>query len=162
MYEIPDEIVAAAQRADYEWSRTRKADGRGWGSVPDNQVRRLIAGAVAAEQDRRIMAVLWASRDQDCPRPFALRRLSDVTGVSGTGTVAYGVQFADGQVVVRWLGEYASTVVWESLDDAMHVHSHDGKTRVVWLSENLSDLADVERRMEEAEAKVADLTKDQS
>ena len=28
MYEIPDEIVAAAQRADYEWSRTRKADGR--------------------------------------------------------------------------------------------------------------------------------------
>ena len=54
MYEIPDEIVAAAQRADYEWSRTRKADGRQWGSVPDDQVRRLIAGAVAAEREYSI------------------------------------------------------------------------------------------------------------
>lgn len=69
----------------------------------------------------------------DTPKTFALQRGEDVTGVSGTGTVAYGVQFPDGQVVLRWLGEFASTVVWESLDAAMHVHGHDGRTRAVWL-----------------------------
>ena len=80
MYEIPDEIVAAAQRADYEWSRTRKPDGRQWGSVPDDQARRLIAGAVAAERERiRLLArksgamhlVSCDCPDHDHRRPFA-------------------------------------------------------------------------------------------
>ena len=66
------------------------------------------------------------------PRVFALDRQQDVTGVSGSGVVAHGVQFADGTVVLRWLGEYASTVIWESLEAAMHVHGHDGRTTVVW------------------------------
>jgi hypothetical protein len=36
------------------------------------------------------------------PRRFALIRHVDYTGVSGIGVVAYGVTFADGQVVLRW------------------------------------------------------------
>ena len=52
MTEISDEVVAAAQRADAEWNRTRKRDGRSWGSVPPDQVRRLIAVAVVAERER--------------------------------------------------------------------------------------------------------------
>jgi hypothetical protein len=71
--------------------------------------------------------------DDQFPRLFGLNRGEDVTGVSGTGTVAHGVQFPDGTVVLRWAGEFASTVVWESLDAAMHVHGHDGRTRVAWL-----------------------------
>ena len=67
-------------------------------------------------------------------RLFALNRQQDVTGVSGSGIVAHGVQFADGQVTLRWLGQFASTVIWDSLDAAMNVHGHDGKTRVVWLN----------------------------
>lgn len=51
--EIPDEVVTAAQLADAEWNRTRRrVDGRGWASVPADQVRRLIAAAVTAERER--------------------------------------------------------------------------------------------------------------
>ena len=67
-------------------------------------------------------------------RLFALNRQQDVTGVSGSGIVAHGVQLADGTVVLRWMGTYASTVVWDSLDAAMAIHGHDGKTRVIWLT----------------------------
>lgn len=65
-------------------------------------------------------------------RRFVLQRHTDVTGVSGTGRVAEGVQFTDGTVVIRWAGTRASTVVWASLDDALAVHGHDGATIVEW------------------------------
>jgi hypothetical protein len=67
-------------------------------------------------------------------KTFTLYRDKDVSGVSGTGAVAEGVQFTDGVVVLRWRGEHASTVVWRSIDDALAIHGHDGLTRVVWDS----------------------------
>ena len=65
-------------------------------------------------------------------RRFVLHRDVDPRGVSGTGVVAEGIQFTDGVVVVRWCGDWASTVVWDSLADALHVHGHGGSTRVDW------------------------------
>jgi len=65
-------------------------------------------------------------------RTFYLDRPTDVTGVSGTGIVAYGVVFDDGTTVIRWRGEHRSTVVWPSLEDAEAIHGHHG-TRFVWL-----------------------------
>jgi hypothetical protein len=65
-------------------------------------------------------------------RTFRLYREIDETGVSGTGMVCEGVQFSDGSVVIRWFGAYSSTVMWRSLEDAMAIHEHDGKTQVVW------------------------------
>ena len=83
--------------------------------------------------------------------PFALYREEDVSGVSGPGTVAHGCEFADGTVVLRWLGKDASTVVWGSLDAAMRVHGHDGRTRVVWLAAPFSEMALAEREAAAAE-----------
>lgn len=65
-------------------------------------------------------------------RTFTLLRERDVSGISGVGTVAEGIQFTDGTVVMRWLTEKASTVVWANLDDAMAIHGHSGDTTVVW------------------------------
>ena len=65
-------------------------------------------------------------------RRFFLQRDTDVTGVSGTGLVAEGVEFTDGTVVLRWLGEFCSTVAWDNLADMITIHGHDGATRVVW------------------------------
>lgn len=65
-------------------------------------------------------------------RPFQLVRTTDVTGVSGTGVVATGVEFPDGTVAIRWRGARASTVTWDSLDDALAVHGHGGATTVRW------------------------------
>jgi hypothetical protein len=66
-------------------------------------------------------------------RRFTLVREVDPSGVSGVGVVACGVQFDDGTAVVRWLGDRPSTVVWQSIEDALVIHGHDGLTRAEFL-----------------------------
>lgn len=120
-----------------------------------NEIADAVMAVVTPELERlradRIVSCVFAVRSGECPLPFALYRRTDETGVSGEGTVAYGVQFADGTVVIRWLGDYASTVVWDDLEKAMQVHGHRGSTRVVWLAEQFEDLAEIEAKAERAE-----------
>jgi hypothetical protein len=66
-------------------------------------------------------------------RRFLLVRHHDVTGVSGTGVVAQGVRFIDGTVAVRWSSKTPVTSVWESVEDMLAIHGHDGCTIVRWL-----------------------------
>lgn len=49
------------------------------------------------------------------------------------GYVAYGVLWANGEVVLHWEGSRPSTVVWRSLADALEVHNVHDETKVVWL-----------------------------
>jgi len=63
---------------------------------------------------------------------FHLERTEDASGVSGIGKVAEGVVFDDGTVVLRWLTDVKSTVVFESIRDVESVHGHEGKTRIVY------------------------------
>jgi hypothetical protein len=66
-------------------------------------------------------------------RNFTLERSEDVTGVSGTGTVAEGVEFSDGMVALRWIvGRYRSTVILESIKSVETIHGHNGATQVKW------------------------------
>ena len=65
-------------------------------------------------------------------RRFVLQRDEDVGGVSGTGVVAEGVEFADGTAVIRWLGEFKSTAVFASVEDLVAVHGHEGRTSLVF------------------------------
>ena len=65
-------------------------------------------------------------------RTFTMMRDEDVTGVSGTGPVAQGVEFDDGTVVIRWTADPCSTVIWPDLPSAEMVHGHDGRTRFVF------------------------------
>lgn len=64
---------------------------------------------------------------------FYLNRIKDVTGTSGTGVVAEGVQFNDGRFAMRWLSEFATTVNGDSVEDLIHIHGHDGATELVWI-----------------------------
>ena len=65
-------------------------------------------------------------------RTFHLQRDEDVTGISGTGIVAEGVEFSNGTVVIAWIvGEHQSTVVWPSIEAVEAIHGHGGATRVV-------------------------------
>ena len=66
-------------------------------------------------------------------RRFVLNRMSDVSGISGTGYVACGVCFSDGLCVMRWTTETSSTVVYDSVVDLMEVHGHGGATVLIWL-----------------------------
>lgn len=74
-------------------------------------------------------------------RRFYLYRQVDDTGVSGRGVVAHGVEFSDGAVVIRWLGDKPSTVVWHCLADAMKVHGHGGHTVAVYLDDDAAERA---------------------
>lgn len=68
------------------------------------------------------------------PRPFRLIRDVDVSGISGTGVIAEGVQFSDGAVALRWRGEWPSWNIHDrGLDAVQHVHGHNGSTRIEWL-----------------------------
>jgi hypothetical protein len=62
----------------------------------------------------------------------------DVTGISGTGSIAQGVVFADGTTVIHWQVGKPSTAVWVRLQDAIDVHGHEGLTRFVWLDGEVS------------------------
>lgn len=66
-------------------------------------------------------------------RPFIIQRTEDPTGVSGTGQVAEGVQFADGYVALRWMTIHRSVSVWNSINDVVSVHCHHGMSKIVWL-----------------------------
>ena len=64
---------------------------------------------------------------------FRLDRDLDVSGVSGVGSVAQGVEFDDGTVVVRWLGNTPTTTMHANMASVEKIHGHHGYTRIVEL-----------------------------
>jgi hypothetical protein len=68
-------------------------------------------------------------------RRFLLDRFEDASGVSGTGFVAEGVVFTDGTVALRWTVELQSTALYDSVDDLLAIHGHDGSTHVQWVDD---------------------------
>lgn len=71
-------------------------------------------------------------------RRFVLVREEDVSGVSGVGIVAEGIEFSEGTVAMKWLTPYATIEIAQNIKDVEHVHGHDGRTVVVWIDEHTS------------------------
>lgn len=69
-------------------------------------------------------------------RAFRLVRDTDVTGVSGTGVVAEGVEFSSGVVALTWLTDWPTSVVFHDrgMASVEAIHGHNGSTRVVFDS----------------------------
>ena len=64
---------------------------------------------------------------------YYLCRKEDVSQTSGTGQVAEVAEFDDGTVAVRWPASMnatgvASTTIFNSLEDLLRVHGHEGRT----------------------------------
>lgn len=68
-------------------------------------------------------------------RRFQLNRHHDVSGVSGPGIVAEGVEFTDGTVALRWMSQWPTSVVFHErgIEAVQAVHGHAGRTVVEWL-----------------------------
>ena len=66
-------------------------------------------------------------------RRFVLIRVEDLTGVSGTGEVAEGTVFSSGLAVIRWLREPYAMGVYQTLDDVISVHGHEGRTQLQFI-----------------------------
>lgn len=75
-------------------------------------------------------------------RRFEVVRERDLTGISGTGIVAEGIEFSDGTAVVRWRedptaqsyerGVRATTVIFPSVEAVEALHGHNGATYLYW------------------------------
>ena len=78
--DIPDEVVKRARLYDYEHFREDRAGGRGgsWGSVPPDQVRRLLWGAYGGR-------VPVAVEDEPRPAAFFDERDLAVIGMNEDG-----------------------------------------------------------------------------
>jgi len=68
---------------------------------------------------------------------FTVCRQSDESGISGTGVVIEGVEYATGQVVLHWLTPFpkGSIAIFESIEDfkRVHVNPHPtNKTIITW------------------------------
>lgn len=68
-------------------------------------------------------------------KTFELFRWKDATGISGTGVVAEGVQFADGSCVLRWTAVVRSTVFYDDIESVQKIHGHYGSTEIVWTGD---------------------------
>lgn len=66
-------------------------------------------------------------------RRFLLKRSDDVSGTSGTGTVAEGVRFNNGYAALSWLTPLTSCAMYHSVDVLMAIHGHGGKTLLEWI-----------------------------
>src|SRR3954452_15358425 len=70
------------------------------------------------------------------PRRVQIVRKSDLSGISGTGVVAFGVEFPDGRCVTRWRGQtsgVSQTCIWDSIIDIEEIHGHNGSTRIEYI-----------------------------
>lgn len=65
-------------------------------------------------------------------RRFHFERIYDVSGTSGTGTVAEGVIFSNGRVALEWLSNHASTALYDCISDVELIHGHEGKTKIIF------------------------------
>jgi hypothetical protein len=73
------------------------------------------------------------------PRRFRLKRIEDESGVSGTGYVAEGIKFSDGQTVINWLTDTRSIGIYHSIVEMIYIHGHGGKTVIEWVDEESLD-----------------------
>ena len=68
-------------------------------------------------------------------RTFKLVRKEDVSGVSGVGEVAEGVEFHDGQVALSWFGKWHTVEILPNTRSVLEIHGHSGLTTIKWDSQ---------------------------
>jgi hypothetical protein len=65
-------------------------------------------------------------------RRFHLERAEDLSGLSGTGMVAWGIEFPDGTCALRWNTKIATSVTYDCVEHVEWLHGHEGRTKVIF------------------------------
>ncbi len=68
-------------------------------------------------------------------RRFYLERKEDISGMSGTGKIAEGIEWSNGRVAIIWLSSSPSTGQYDSIAALENIHTHGGQhdTKVVYV-----------------------------
>jgi len=96
-----------------------------YASISDRAARAGIIGIEQTYELGRLGKIEGSKR-------FRLERNTDYSGISGTGVVAEGVELESGRVLIKWLGDRPSLVLWQSMEHAVSVHGHNGGTEFVY------------------------------
>lgn len=78
-------------------------------------------------------AELKATAKVSTSRRFLLVREEDVSGTSGTGVVAEGVEFSSGRVALTWRSEHEVGSFYANVKTVLRVHGHEGRTTIEWV-----------------------------
>lgn len=65
-------------------------------------------------------------------KPFYLLRHQDPSGISGTGIIAVGVIYPNGQAHMQWVTYRTSFEMHDSIENLMEIHGHSGLTELVY------------------------------
>lgn len=63
---------------------------------------------------------------------FKLVRTVDITGISGTGEIAYGVQYPDGSVDLCWL-KHGTHGYYKNIDQIWQIHCYNNNAAIMWM-----------------------------
>lgn len=63
---------------------------------------------------------------------FKLIRTVDVTGISGTGDIAYGVQYPDQSCALFWL-KHGTHGYYKNIGQLRDIHCYNDNARVEWV-----------------------------
>lgn len=66
-------------------------------------------------------------------RRFLLNRKIDDSGISGVGLVAEACEYGDKKCVLRWLGRIDSFEFFNSIEELIEIHGHQGHSQIVWI-----------------------------
>ena len=71
---------------------------------------------------------------------FYLRRGQDISGVSGCGNIAEGVQFDTGWCALVWLTGKSAMSYYPDIETLDAIHGHGGSTKVIWIDDESSNV----------------------
>lgn len=71
---------------------------------------------------------------------FYLLRKKDLSGLSGTGIVARGIELQSGRAVLEWLGKYKTITVFDNIQQIIDIHGHEGATELCLGSPPMEEL----------------------
>jgi hypothetical protein len=153
-----DRFDAIAKWARAEFGQAPWNDQHSWWSLTSAMARTLITSIIEerdaalaqieALKGARLISVIFGHH-KGAPRPFALHQGRE-------REPAYlGTQWLDGYVVVR-PGPSGGVMPWRSIDAALADFAASGQDlRVVWLSDELESLAEMEQQRDAALAELA-------
>lgn len=72
---------------------------------------------------------------QSKTRRFLLERQEDLTGTSGTGIVAEGIEFSNGTVVLHWISQLMAINIYDNIKVCIELHGHDNRTSIKWIDQ---------------------------
>lgn len=110
-----------------------------YGGLPNEYLLEKQWNELPEAIEGKPLRVIWTAKHVNVlprnPVRFYMNRLSDVTGVSGTGRVLNGVILPSGKVILEWKSPHQTVGIYDDFKQflTIHVESHPDCNEVVFI-----------------------------